>query len=63
MNPYAHNKQKRDDTVRVVVDLKDELVDEVDAWGVPAGMRSRADSIRNLLRSGLDVETETTAQK
>lgn len=54
-NPYTQNIGRKD-TTRVVVDLKDDLLAEVDKWGVPAGMRSRADTIRTLLRKGLEQE-------
>ena len=54
MNPYKRNAQKLSTSSRVVVVLPNDLVEEVDAWGVPAGKRSRADAIRDLLRLGLD---------
>uniref|UniRef100_A0A2A3K152 Ribbon-helix-helix protein CopG domain-containing protein n=1 Tax=Alloyangia mangrovi TaxID=1779329 RepID=A0A2A3K152_9RHOB len=63
MNPYTQNAVERGARSRIVVDLADELIAEVDAWGVPAGMRSRADAIRNLLRKGLDGEQQPTTQK
>lgn len=37
-------------------DLKSDLVAEVDAWGVPAGMKSRVDTIRKLLKIALEME-------
>lgn len=58
MNAYAQNRSQQDAVSRVVVDLNNDLVAEVDKWGVPAGMRSRADSIRSLLRAGLDAVKE-----
>ena len=59
MNPYARNKTPYGGVSRVVVELDQDLVNEVDAWGVPAGKRSRADAIRSLLRTGLDAQNQT----
>ncbi|MCA0947353.1 hypothetical protein LCM08_20715 [Salipiger pacificus] len=63
MNPYVQNAAGREQRSRVVVDLADDLVAEVDAWGVPSGMRSRADAIRSLLRKALDGEREQESMK
>ena len=63
MNPYAGNNTQRQATVRVVTDLDKDLVEEVDAWGVPAGKRSRADAIRSLLRTALDTEKADIPKK
>lgn len=61
MSVYAENNKPREEMSRVVVDLSVSLLREVDDWGVPAGMRSRSDAIRSLLRRGLDVESEEAA--
>ncbi len=62
MNPYSANTRGTG-MVRVVTDLAEELVAEVDAWGVPAGCKSRAEAIRILLKQGLKSEELCAAQK
>ncbi len=56
MNPYAANSATGTEMVRVVAHLAENLVEEIDAWGVPSGCKSRADAIRRLLKSGLKFE-------
>ncbi len=40
--------------VRLVFQLQQEDVEAIDAWGIPAGMTSRADCLRVLIRKGLE---------
>ena len=63
MNPYAANSTKGTGMVRVVTDMTEDLVSEIDAWGVPAGCRSRAEAIRTLLKKGLSTEKATVSQE
>lgn len=45
----------RDGTLKVGVPLSPEIIKEVDSWGVPAGMPSRAAALRALVSKGLEA--------
>lgn len=54
MSGYGRKYQRtRTEKVRVVVELEPQQVSDIDEWGVPAGMPSRAAAIRHLVKSGL----------
>lgn len=50
-----------DGRIRVVAVLPENLISEVDAWGVPAGMPSRTEAIRQLLQFGLKAAEKEKA--
>jgi metal-responsive CopG/Arc/MetJ family transcriptional regulator len=58
MNPYAQASSRKEKSERVVFMLPKEELEAIDGWGVPAGMRSRAETIRTLLRKGLEAADE-----
>ena len=47
---YGGNREKPE---RVVVLLPREELEEIDGWGVPAGMKSRSMAFRHLVKQGL----------
>lgn len=56
-NPYKGARmaeyRSKTERVRVIAEMPPDLVDKIDAWGIPAGMRSRTDAIKHLVLSGL----------
>lgn len=44
---------------RVVFLLPEEELSRIDAWGGPAGMASRSQAIRELIKAGLAVKAQT----
>lgn len=42
-------------TKRVVLMVSTELLVAIDAWGVPAGMRSRTAAINELIKRGMEA--------
>ncbi len=58
---YGGNREKPE---RVVVLLPREELEEIDGWGIPAGMKSRSMALRQLIQKGLKfVETEGNANE
>ncbi|PRD42130.1 hypothetical protein C5748_18450 [Phyllobacterium phragmitis] len=53
--PYQAAQKHNRPMERIVFHLPAEEVEALDAWGVPAGMPSRAETIRTLLRKGLEA--------
>lgn len=53
-DPYARNRGPGRGNQRIVVVMPKEEVEEIDRWGVPAGMDSRNAAIRALLRLALN---------
>lgn len=49
-------------TERIVFYMPTEMLNEMDAWGVPAGMQSRADTIRTLIKFGLQSVSNEKAE-
>ena len=60
MNPYRENSPPRTARRRIIVELEEELVGEVDAWAVPKGIPSRSQAIRELLATGLEAKQNAT---
>lgn len=54
---YATNRRRNKDVVRVITELPTRLVEDVDRWGVSAGMTSRREATETLLRKALEVVT------
>lgn len=52
-DPYARNRGPSRGNQRIVVVMPKDEVEEIDRWGVPAGMDSRNAAIRALLRLAL----------
>ena len=51
----AYRKTQAEKPERVVVMMNKADLDAMDAWGVPAGMPSRAATIRTLIQRGLEA--------
>lgn len=56
MSKYSQNGNSNKSRQRVVTEMPPSLVEQVDDWGVPAGMRSRTEAIIRLVKSGLEAE-------
>lgn len=55
MTTAPYRRSSADDKARVIFEIpKDELA-AVDAWGVPAGMKSRTAAVRALIKKGLEA--------
>ncbi|ALJ98236.1 hypothetical protein BiPBO1_22 [Brucella phage BiPBO1] len=52
---------QNDNRVRVVAVLPEGLIGEVDAWGIPAGMRSRTEAIKELIGKGLEAVSHASS--
>lgn len=52
---YAANRRKDREVVRVVAELPQQLVEDIDCWGISAGMTSRREAAETLLRKGLEA--------
>lgn len=63
MSGYNQNRTPSKDLVRVVVELDESLVEAVDGWGIPAGMKSRVAAIRSLLTKALEKEAINEKQQ
>lgn len=53
--------RQNDNRVRVVTILPEDLVGKVDAWGIPAGMQSRTEAIKELIGKGLEAVSHASS--
>lgn len=61
-SPYKLARRNTPATERIVFHISTEVLKEMDAWGVPAGMQSRAETIRTLIKAGLQSVTNEKAE-
>lgn len=52
---YAANRKKDRGAVRLVADLPEQLVNELDRWGVAAGLSSRREATETIIKKGLEA--------
>lgn len=50
---YSRNRRRGIETARIITELPVTLIDQVDRWGVAAGMKSRREAAETLLNEGL----------
>ena len=54
---YACNRRKGREKVRIITELPAQLVQQMDDWGIAAGMTSRREATEILLKKALEVVT------
>lgn len=59
---YKLARRNGPSTERIVFHISNEDLKEMDAWGVPAGMKSRAETIRTLIKIGLQSVSNEKAE-
>lgn len=52
---YKEARRQKQSNERIVFLMSSDELKALDEWGVPAGMRSRAEAIRVLIRKGLEA--------
>lgn len=61
-SPYKLARRDSPLTERIVFHIPNEDLKEMDAWGVPSGMKSRAETIRTLIKIGLQSASREKAE-
>ena len=55
---YAKNRAPKT-TFRMIVEIEQSLLDEVDKWGAETGKVSRRETVETLLKAGLAAQKDT----
>lgn len=58
ISKYRHNASPKN---RIVLVVESELLENIDQWGVSAGMTSRTAAIKTLINEGLEAVKHETA--